>query len=49
MAALIVSQLATGLVFDHFGLFGMRQIPFDVSRVAGVVLLMVGVALIFRR
>ena len=49
MAALIVSQLATGLVFDHFGLFGMRQIPFDLSRIAGVVLLMVGVALIFRR
>ncbi len=49
MAALILSQLATGLVFDHFGLFGMRQIPFDLSRIAGVVLLMVGVALIFRR
>lgn len=49
MAALIVSQLATGLIFDHFGLFGMRQIPFDLSRLAGVVLLMVGVALIFRR
>ena len=49
MAGLIVSQLATGLVFDHFGLFGMRQIPFDLSRIAGVVLLMLGVALIFRR
>ncbi len=49
MAALIVSQLATGLVFDHFGLFGMRQIPLDLSRIAGVVLLMIGVALIFRR
>jgi transporter family-2 protein len=49
MAALIVSQLATGMVFDHFGLFGMRQIPFDLSRIAGVVLLMLGVALIFRR
>jgi len=49
MAALIVAQLAAGLVFDHFGLFGMRQIPFDLGRVAGVVLLMVGVALIYRK
>lgn len=49
MAALIVAQLLTGLVFDHFGLFGMRQISFDLSRVAGVILLMAGVALIFRR
>lgn len=49
MAALIVAQLATGLIFDHFGLFGMRQIPFDLSRLAGVVLMMVGVALVFRR
>jgi transporter family-2 protein len=49
MAALIVAQLAAGLVFDHFGLFGMRQIPFDLSRIAGFVLLMVGVALIYRK
>lgn len=49
MAALIVSQLATGMVFDHFGLFGMRQIPFDLSRIGGVIFLMIGVALIFRK
>ncbi len=49
MAALIVAQLTTGLFFDHFGFFGMRQIPMDLGRIAGVVLLMVGVALIFRR
>ncbi len=49
MAALIVAQLATGLVFDHFGLFGMRHIPLDVNRIAGVVLMVCGVALIFRR
>ncbi len=49
MAALIVSQLATGLIFDHYGLFGMRQIPFDLSRFAGIFLLLCGVALIYRR
>ena len=49
MAGLIVAQLVTGMVFDHLGLFGMRQIPFDLSRMTGVVLLLVGVFLIFRR
>lgn len=49
MAALIGAQLVTGLIFDHYGFFGMRQIPFDLSRVAGVFLLLVGVALIYRR
>jgi len=49
MAALIVAQLTAGLLFDHFGLFGMRQIPFDLSRFVGVALLIVGVALIYRR
>jgi transporter family-2 protein len=49
MAALIVSQLAAGLVFDHYGLFGMRQIPLDLSRIFGVLLLMAGVALIYRK
>lgn len=49
MAALIVSQLVTGMVFDHYGLFGMRQISLDFNRVVGVVLLLAGVALIYRR
>jgi transporter family-2 protein len=49
MAALIVAQLGAGLVFDHYGLFGMRQIPLDLSRIFGVLLLMAGVALIYRK
>ncbi len=49
MAALIVAQLITGMVFDHFGLFGMRQIPFDLSRIFGVVLMVSGVVLVYRR
>jgi len=49
MAALIVSQLVTGMLFDHFGLFGMRQIPLDLNRIAGVILLLLGVLLIYRR
>lgn len=49
MAALIVAQLVTGLVFDHYGLMGMRVAPFDLKRVLGVVLLVVGTVLIYRR
>lgn len=49
MAALIVAQLVTGLVFDHYGLLGMRVAPFDLRRAFGVVLLVLGTVLIYRR
>ncbi len=49
MAALIVAQLGTGLIFDNFGVFGMRQISFDLSRFIGVVLMISGVILVYRR
>jgi len=49
LALTIVSQLIAGLVLDHYGLFGMRGIPIDFKRAVGVVLLLVGVALICRR
>jgi len=49
LALTIVSQLAAGLLMDHYGLFGMRGIPLDFKRILGVVLLLVGVTLICRR
>ncbi len=49
LALTIVSQLIAGLVMDHYGVFGMRGIPVDFKRMLGVVLLLVGVALICRR
>ena len=49
LALTIVSQLTAGLVMDHYGLFGMRGIPIDYKRLLGVVLLLAGVFLIFRR
>lgn len=49
MAAIIASQLATGLLMDHFGLFGFRGAPLDGKRIAGTILLMAGAALVFRR
>jgi transporter family-2 protein len=49
MAAIIAGQLATGVLMDHFGLLGGRQIPLDSSRMVGVALLMAGGWLVFRR
>jgi len=48
-AAVIAAQLVTGLMLDHFGLFGLRQISFDFKRGVGVLLLLVGTGLVFRR
>lgn len=49
MAAIITGQLATGVLMDHFRLFGGRHIPLDSSRLIGVALLMAGGWLVFRR
>jgi transporter family-2 protein len=49
MAAVIGAQLATGVLLDHFGLFGFRTIPLDSKRAIGVVLLMAGAGLIIRK
>jgi len=49
MAAVIGAQLATGVILDHFGLFGFRTIPLDSKRAIGVVLLMAGTSLIIRK
>ncbi|GAB4267406.1 MAG: DMT family transporter [Deferrisomatales bacterium] len=49
MATVIAAQLTAGLVLDQVGAFGFRQISLDWKRVAGVVLLLAGAALIHRR
>lgn len=49
MAAVIAAQLLTGLVMDHFGLFGYRGAPIDFWRVVGVFCLLLGATLVFRR
>ncbi len=49
MAATIAAQLITGLALDQLGLFGFRTVPMDGKRLFGVVLLLAGAALVFRR
>ena len=49
MAAVIAAQLLTGLLMDHYGLFGYRGAPLEPVRLLGVVCLLVGAVLVFRR
>ncbi|BCS52248.1 DMT family transporter [Geobacter sp. SVR] len=49
MAAIIAGQLLSGSVMDHFGAFGLRQIPFTMTRALGILLLAAGAALIIKR
>ncbi len=44
----LLGQLATALVFDHFGFMGLPEHPITLTRLAGVALLGAGVWLITR-
>jgi bacterial/archaeal transporter family-2 protein len=47
-AATITGQLTLSVIIDRLGILGLEQQPIDVSRVAGVALLLAGTALIVR-
>lgn len=49
MATVICAQLTTGVLLDHFGLFGFKSIPLDSKRAIGVLLLMAGASLIIKK
>jgi transporter family-2 protein len=48
LSLIVSAQLLAGMLIDHFGLFGVRQIPIDLSRILGLLLLIAGVRLITR-
>ena len=48
IALLIAGQMLTSIAFDHFGVLGLAQRSVDLSRLAGVALLIGGVVLIRR-
>jgi transporter family-2 protein len=48
LTLIIVGQLLTGLLIDHFGWFGVNIHPIDVSRVLAVLFLLVGGYLLLR-
>jgi bacterial/archaeal transporter family-2 protein len=45
VALIVLGQMSTALVFDHFGLLGISEHPITVTRLFGTVLLIFGVAL----
>lgn len=47
-ALVVFGQLASGLILDHFGVAGFERNPATVGRVAGVLVVLAGVALIQR-
>ena len=47
-AAVVTGQLSASVAIDALGLFGVEKQPLTLSRVAGVLLLAVGVLLIVR-
>jgi transporter family-2 protein len=49
MAGAISGQLATSAVLDHFGLFGLKQLPMEPKRLMGIVLLAAGAALVLKK
>jgi transporter family-2 protein len=49
MAATISAQLITGLILDHFGAFGVKEVHFGLKRALGCALLAGGVILIGKR
>lgn len=46
LAMMIVGQLTTALIVDHYGLFGGTVVRLSFARIAGVLLLLIGVSLI---
>jgi len=48
LSLIVSAQLLAGMFIDHFGLFGVRQIPIDWQRILGLALLIAGVRLITR-
>jgi transporter family-2 protein len=46
LTAAIAGQLAAALVLDHFGLLGLARHPVTITRAAGLVLVLVGAALV---
>lgn len=42
ISAILIGQLTTAVVLDHFGIFTLERIPFSWIRIAGVLLMLVG-------
>lgn len=43
IALMVISQLSFATVIDTFGLFGTEKIPFDITKLLGIVIMIAGV------
>ncbi len=48
VTVMVAVQMVTGIVIDSLGLFGATKVPIDMSRIIGVVLLVIAVKLIIK-
>jgi transporter family-2 protein len=48
LTIMVSVQLLTSMVIDHYGLFGVEKVPMDLSRVAGIALMVIAVKLIVK-
>ncbi len=46
--AIIVGQVLTAVIIDHFGVFGLERLPCGWNQIAGLALLAVGARLLFK-
>lgn len=49
ISAILFGQLTTAVVLDHFGIFTLEKIPFCWIRIAGVILMLVGMRMIIHK
>lgn len=49
IVGIITGQLLISVIIDHFGWMGVRQIPVDVNRLAGIAFLAVALFFFFRK
>lgn len=47
--AIILGQVLTASLIDHFGLFGMEKLPFSWQRIAGTLLMAAGAWLLLKK
>jgi transporter family-2 protein len=48
MTVIVAAQFITGAMLDHFGVFGADLRPLNISRISGIVLMLLGTWLVVR-
>lgn len=48
MTIMVAVQLLLSMVIDNFGLFGVEKVPMDLTRISGIILMIIAVKLIVK-